>query len=632
LGLVFCLVAAQWTGMLSCSTVFGNVQQAEISTRDYRPVTFSRYEDVWQLKSLIEHYNDAWVKYANDGDKAVFGYILAGSELFEQAESFRNDGYTRELLLRSVEAIDFATTGNTAYVKVFERLKKSSDTGREFIEYDWVYEAVYFDGRWQLSRCTLRDDIANRWLTDNKVIQVNKNEYLVGNTIFYTNPWDADRPYKMSSLGNGIVKLSDYSAAMILPAAGGAGCLVINKSNKDVASLNSDGKSEFYTKIWTKYGDDGWDYFCNRQNIYKARKDRSEYILILSREVSGMGMRIKAVRDGWVYFRVSSEDGVAARRVRTDGSEAENLAFYKQRAIRTVNLADDSHRPVVDWNMLRDISRISGAVEEFYAALGEYREDGKTGVFQYSATGSEVQEWVKSQSGAVETPRLGRLTGIDFSADRLEARVKVHETRESGAGNDVILDANKRADDSWIFSRRTKGGELLNRVGDFVVINGKAFLYDDQYIYYADPAENDKLYKMHVLGAYTVKVLDDSVIIIDGGFKPVLFFINLTKNNEVYALDTAEAGEGKPPWKVAMAIYGEGWNFFHDEANVYRVKPDGSAFARIVSIPLGFSRGIENLISDGEWLYFSRVLQQGKVVSRVRLDGTELEEDWIVEK
>lgn len=628
------MAALLWTlaVLLSGNNIaFGNDQQTQVAAGDYRPTTYSRYEDVWQLKSLIEHYNDAWVKYANDGDKAVFAHLLPGSELFEQADFFRSDGYKRELLSQAVEAIEFAANERIANAKVRERLIKSAGSGRELVEYDWVYEAVYSEGQWRLSRCSLREDIPNRWLTDNKVIQINKNEYLAGNTIFYTNPWDADRPYKISTSGRGMVKLSDYSVAMILPAVGGAGCLVLNKNNKDVVNLNCDGKDESYTKIWTKAGEDGWDYFCNRQNIYKVRKDRGEYKLIFSRVMSGMSMRIKEVREGWVYFRVGSEDGIAVRRVSTDGIETESLALYRQPDMRTAKLADDSYRPDMDRKLYSDISYISRIVEELYAALAEYREDGRTGVFQYTATGSEIQEWVKAQGRGGETPRLGRLTGIDFSVDRQQAKVKVYEARETGAGNDVILEMTKRADGGWIFTCRTEA-EPLNRASDFVIINGKEFIYDEHYIFYANPADSDKLYKANVLGPGTFKVLDDSVKIIDGGFRPVLYFINLSKNNDVYALSVAEADEGKPPWKVEMAIFGEGWNFFHDEANIYRVKADGSTFARIVSIPLGLSRSIENLITGAGWLYFSRVREQGKVISRVRLDGTEFEENWIVEK
>lgn len=123
------------------------------------------------LKKLIFDFNYAWVDYVNNGSKKVYNYIVPKGDIERIANNFDREGVKQQYIDIQVKDVD--VDGNSAYIKVYEKLNVNRK-GKAYIkEYNWVYEAQKRDGEWLLKKYT----------KDNSIIpKENKNSNNQSNT------------------------------------------------------------------------------------------------------------------------------------------------------------------------------------------------------------------------------------------------------------------------------------------------------------------------------------------------------------------------------------------------------------------------------------------------------------------
>jgi hypothetical protein len=105
-----------------------------------------------KLKQLIFDFNYAWVDYVNTGSKKVYNYIVPKGDIERIANNFDREDVKQRYIDIQVKNVEIE--GNSAYLKVYERLNVNRK-GKDYIkEYNWLYEAQKIDGEWLLRKYT----------------------------------------------------------------------------------------------------------------------------------------------------------------------------------------------------------------------------------------------------------------------------------------------------------------------------------------------------------------------------------------------------------------------------------------------------------------------------------------------
>lgn len=104
------------------------------------------------VRKLIFDFNDAWIGYVNRDESTVFQYIVPGSEVETNILNFDKRGVTEEFLEIQVNGVEII--GNQAFLKVHEKIEKTTNGKLELKVYDWIYEVEKNNDRWLIKNYT----------------------------------------------------------------------------------------------------------------------------------------------------------------------------------------------------------------------------------------------------------------------------------------------------------------------------------------------------------------------------------------------------------------------------------------------------------------------------------------------
>lgn len=140
--------------------------------------------------------------------------------------------------------------------------------------------------------------------------------------IFFSNKFDGNKIYKINKLNNKLSKINDDNS--IIVKIEGDYILYISKSNNlKMYKVSKDGLERL--ELENVFMDNNWIYFNTFTQIFRVKKDGTDFTNIYTRSVSGSEMKITEVKDEWIYFNVTSEDGISVERVKSDGTSHEHL-------------------------------------------------------------------------------------------------------------------------------------------------------------------------------------------------------------------------------------------------------------------------------------------------------------------
>ena len=108
-------------------------------------------EEFLKMQELITSYNNAWIKYVNSNDNAVFGYLRSGTEAYRNAAKYAQKDITEEYVL--MEFCDARKTNACYYVWAHEIIDVYADTYQRK-EYHWVYQIKKDNGGYYVADYT----------------------------------------------------------------------------------------------------------------------------------------------------------------------------------------------------------------------------------------------------------------------------------------------------------------------------------------------------------------------------------------------------------------------------------------------------------------------------------------------
>lgn len=98
------------------------------------------------VRNALVDFNDAWIDYVNDGNKAYFNHITSDGVAYNNAKNFNTKGLTEKFIVMKINQVNVA--GNTATAKVYEEIQKTKDGNVTVAKYNWIYNLVKKDGKW----------------------------------------------------------------------------------------------------------------------------------------------------------------------------------------------------------------------------------------------------------------------------------------------------------------------------------------------------------------------------------------------------------------------------------------------------------------------------------------------------
>ena len=140
--------------------------------------------------------------------------------------------------------------------------------------------------------------------------------------IFFVNKNEMNNLYKMKKDRSEITKLNDDDSILLKVEQDKV--FYINRSdNLKIYIEKIDGSER--TELQNTFSERGWIFFNSLTEIFKVKKDGTGLAALHSRNISGSDMKLTSIEDGWIYFEITSEDGVSVERVRDDGTKKEHL-------------------------------------------------------------------------------------------------------------------------------------------------------------------------------------------------------------------------------------------------------------------------------------------------------------------
>lgn len=96
-------------------------------------------EVCFEMEDFINKFNDSWISYVNEGDKAVFDYLRYGTKAYQNAENHGNRDIRESYI--AIEVNDVREYDGYYYVWVYEKMDKyTPKDGSRTITYNWVYK------------------------------------------------------------------------------------------------------------------------------------------------------------------------------------------------------------------------------------------------------------------------------------------------------------------------------------------------------------------------------------------------------------------------------------------------------------------------------------------------------------
>lgn len=101
-----------------------------------------------ELTSLIQEFNGAWTLFANDKNMGILDYVTDDGEAFDIIHRF--PAGTMILSFELIDVGEIRVDDDRANIYVHEIIKKVTDEKTEMLEYFWLYETRYIDGKWYI--------------------------------------------------------------------------------------------------------------------------------------------------------------------------------------------------------------------------------------------------------------------------------------------------------------------------------------------------------------------------------------------------------------------------------------------------------------------------------------------------
>lgn len=103
-------------------------------------------DDSFLLEKLIYDFDNSWIEYVNNDITNIYNYIVPGSQVESYISSFSNTGVMEEFL--AIEVKDAKVIDTDAYVKAYEKIKKTKNGKETIKEYNWIYHCKKVNGQW----------------------------------------------------------------------------------------------------------------------------------------------------------------------------------------------------------------------------------------------------------------------------------------------------------------------------------------------------------------------------------------------------------------------------------------------------------------------------------------------------
>ncbi|HWR40728.1 MAG TPA: hypothetical protein VN611_14635 [Patescibacteria group bacterium] len=305
--------------------------------------------------------------------------------------------------------------------------------------------------------------------------------------------------------------------------------------------------------------------------------------------------------------------------------------------------SSDLYRPVTV-ERAGDIIQLAALTENYIKAWKNYINNGDRDIFRYIKPAGPLSDqviirmdngpisYVSDNLSAIRFADQGEKAYLDVAGNIVKAPLS------QGAHYSNVIEYSwtyeaERKNNNWMLSKCTPNVEIADRVsyGDprSFFVNGTEILLGDK-VYYANPHDANKLYCSNLAGNDVRKLLDDSVIIASLAYSKAIVYINKTRNNEVWLLDSHKLTTKK----VALEFPDKDGSYFTDGYAIFRTKGNGREIQRIYSYALTERSPLTLLnVRDG-WLYFSFFSGGGKHTYRIKTDGTatellpDIKTDW----
>lgn len=159
---------------------------------------------------------------------------------------------------------------------------------------------------------------------------------------------------------------------------------------------------------------------------------------------------------------------------------------------------------------------------------------------------------------------------------------------------------DKTATEEPIFDGQT--GEVIRGNSSGNIVNGGLVAQQNDWIFYVNPSDNDRIYKVRFDGIGRVRVTNDRAHYINV-IGEWIYFSNRDDRDRIYRINTDGANQSSvnDDSSAYVTVIGD-WIYYVNRSsqfNIYRIRTDGSEKMRLNYLP---SAAI-NLVSD--WIYYT---------------------------
>lgn len=469
---------------------------------------------------------------------------------------------------------------------------KTSATAQTDILHEMVYakqgNRIYYSNPYDNKKLYVMDEnLGNRRkLCDDRVLNLN----IIGDWIYYTTKTDRAGLFRINKNGGDPMKVTDDAIDAYVYDQDWIYYINISDKGK-LYKMRSDGTDRTKlcddTAICTlKCEGDFIYYFCvenYKTRICRIKKDGTQR-LALSDESPGSFYDF-FLKDGWIYY-AGVESGII--KIRVDGSQIIRLDSGKATQfyisgdwIYYQNNSDNN-------NLCRlykirtdgtDKLKLNDEFSEFISVSGDWI---------YYAAGADNYKSYKIKTDGTERTKLCDDTpiGIKPCGDWIYYYINgyyediVYRIKPDGSGREDIITDESQAGKIENTENKSEG----NTKGNYA--NMALIAKQGEWIYFSNPSDGSKLYKMKEDGTSKTKLCNDAV-----------YYISIL-DNWIYYIQRPEQGVS-------------------DGGKVYKISTSGKNKTRVIDT---LASSLQ--IVDG-WLYITGEYASGGGIFRIKPDGTE---------
>lgn len=115
---------------------------------DANPKENSSSTEVDKIKGVIFKFDELWIDFVNQGDTSLLDYVSPESPVESMINSYKRDDTKQKYL--SIEVGEVKITGDTAEVKVYEKMQQNKGEDTQIFEYNWIYHLKKNGEQWYL--------------------------------------------------------------------------------------------------------------------------------------------------------------------------------------------------------------------------------------------------------------------------------------------------------------------------------------------------------------------------------------------------------------------------------------------------------------------------------------------------